>query len=114
MLEVSEPRVPCFKLGLRMGDRRFPKRFAAANRPGAYLRIIEEGEVGAGDEVRVLSRPAHDVSISLVSHAYLHDHGEAARLVEIPQLSDAWRGWAAGAADRAAEPQDLPRESPGA
>ena len=51
LLEVSEPRFPCFKLGLRMGDPRFVKRFAAARRTGAYLRIIEEGDVGAGDPI---------------------------------------------------------------
>ena len=48
ILEVSEPRLPCFKLGIRMEDRRFPKRFAAALRPGAYLRIVRQGELGAG------------------------------------------------------------------
>jgi MOSC domain-containing protein YiiM len=48
LLEVSEPRFPCFKLGLRMGDPRFVKRFAAARRTGTYLRIVEGGDVGAG------------------------------------------------------------------
>ncbi|MGI9556518.1 MAG: MOSC domain-containing protein, partial [Solirubrobacterales bacterium] len=53
LLEVSEPRLPCFKLGYRMGDPGFVKRFGNANRPGAYLRIIEAGELGAGDQVEV-------------------------------------------------------------
>ena len=48
LLEVTAPRVPCFKLGIKMGDGRFPIRFAAAGRPGAYLRIIEHGELGVG------------------------------------------------------------------
>ena len=48
LLEVSQPRDPCMKLGLRMGDARFPKRFLASGRPGFYLRVLEEGEVGAG------------------------------------------------------------------
>src|SRR4051812_7920688 len=47
-LEVAAPRVPCFKLGIRMGDPRFPLRFARAGRPGAYLRIVEHGDVAAG------------------------------------------------------------------
>jgi MOSC domain-containing protein YiiM len=63
LFEVSEPRFPCWKLGARMGDPRFPKRFAEAGRPGTYLRVIQEGDVGAGDEIRVVSRPDHDVSI---------------------------------------------------
>jgi MOSC domain-containing protein YiiM len=48
LLEVVQPRLPCFKLGLRMGDPAFVRRFAQASRPGAYLRIVEEGELGAG------------------------------------------------------------------
>jgi MOSC domain-containing protein YiiM len=51
VLEVRQPRTPCWKLGLRMGDDRFPARFLAAGRPGAYLRIAREGELGAGDEL---------------------------------------------------------------
>jgi MOSC domain-containing protein YiiM len=51
VLEVCQPRTPCWKLGLRMGDDRFPARFLAAGRPGAYLRIAREGELGAGDEL---------------------------------------------------------------
>ena len=51
VLEVSQPREPCFKLGIRMGDSDFVDRFADARRPGTYLRIIEPGLVTAGDEI---------------------------------------------------------------
>ena len=50
-LEVCQPRLPCSKLGLRFGDPLMLKRFAQANRPGAYLRILTEGELEAGDEL---------------------------------------------------------------
>ena len=49
LLEVAQPRLPCFKLGVRMGDPGFPKRFAATGRPGAYLRVIRQGDIGAAD-----------------------------------------------------------------
>src|SRR3954471_9195861 len=49
-LEVSQPRLPCAKLGLRFGDGTMVKRFAEAGRPGAYFRVVVEGEIGAGDE----------------------------------------------------------------
>ena len=52
-LEVTQPRFPCFKLGIRMGDAGFVQEFEQAARFGAYLRILEEGDVGAGDEVVV-------------------------------------------------------------
>lgn len=56
LLEVAGPRLPCWKLELKMGERGFIDRFTAAGRPGAYLRIVEEGDVGAGDDAVVVSR----------------------------------------------------------
>ena len=73
-LEVCQPRLPCFKLGLRFGDPRMLRRFTLAERPGAYLRIRGEGELGAGDAIEITDRPAHGVSIALVARAVLIDH----------------------------------------
>ena len=56
-LEVSQPRFPCFKLGIRMGDAAFVKEFERAERFGAYFRIVEDGDVGAGDVIE-LDTPA--------------------------------------------------------
>jgi MOSC domain-containing protein YiiM len=94
VLEVSEPRLPCWKLGKRMDDPRFVKRFARALRPGAYLRIVEPGEVGSGDAVEVVNRPDHGVTMELIARAYLHDHALAVRVLDARQLSDGWRRWA--------------------
>ena len=94
VLEVSEPRIPCWRLGVRMNDKMFPRRFNQALRPGAYLRIVVEGEVGAGDEIRVVERPAHDLTIREVFRIYLHDRDDAERLLAVPQLSESWKRWA--------------------
>lgn len=94
ILEVAQPRTPCFKLGIRMGDQRFPAEFAAAGRPGTYLRIIAEGSVQAGDPIRILSRPDHDVTIGLVSRAYHSDQSLAALLLDAPALPESWARWA--------------------
>lgn len=59
VLRVTEPRIPCYKLGVRMDDRRFSARFAAAARPGTYLAIEHAGDIGAGDVIRRVDRPAH-------------------------------------------------------
>jgi MOSC domain-containing protein YiiM len=93
VLEVRQPRLPCFKLGLRMGDPRFVKRFAAAGRPGAYFGIVQEGDVGAGDELELLERPDHGVTIGLIAHVYLHERRRARELLTAPALPAGWREW---------------------
>jgi MOSC domain-containing protein YiiM len=94
ILEVRQPRIPCYKLALRMDDPRFVKRFAAAGRPGAYFAIVQEGDVGAGDTMELLERPDHDVTIGLIAHVFLHDHERADELLAAPTLSLDWRAWA--------------------
>src|SRR5680860_670691 len=80
VLEVAQPRLPCYKLANRMGDRAFARRFKAAGRWGAYLRIVEEGTIGAGDPVAVLSRPDHRVTVNLIADVYHGDHARASEL----------------------------------
>jgi MOSC domain-containing protein YiiM len=94
VLQVTSPRVPCWKLGVRMGDPGFPRRFAAGGRPGAYLAIVEEGQVGAGDRIQVLHRPGHGVTVGLMAAAYHRDHRLAARILAAPELPAAWKHWA--------------------
>ncbi len=94
VLQATEPRVPCFKLNLRMGDSRFGKRFSAAGRPGAYFRIVEEGELGAGDAIEIVRRPDHDVTMSFMMHAALVDKSRLGELLAAaPELTDEWRDY---------------------
>jgi MOSC domain-containing protein YiiM len=95
VLEVSEPRVPCWRLGVRMNDKMFPRRFTVPLRPGAYLRLVEEGSIGAGDEVRVVEKPSHGLTIRDVFRIYTRDHDEVPRLLTVPQMSESWKRWAA-------------------
>jgi MOSC domain-containing protein YiiM len=94
VFEISEPRIPCWRLGVRMNDETFPRRFSKAMRPGSYLRIVAEGEVGAGDGISVVHRPDHGLTVRDVFRIYTRDRHEAARMLEVPQLSQGWRGWA--------------------
>jgi MOSC domain-containing protein YiiM len=98
LLEVVQPRLPCFKLGLRMGDPSFVRRFGQASRPGAYLRIVEEGELGAGDEVEVdlASLPDHGVTVRLISDAILLDQTLIPQVLDAPQLLPSLREWMTG------------------
>jgi MOSC domain-containing protein YiiM len=92
-LEVCQPRLPCFKLGLRFGDPRMVRRFAEAGRPGAYLRILTEGNIAAGDAVEVLERPSHGITVALVSRAILVDPSLLADAAMAPELPPDLSEW---------------------
>ena len=94
LLEVCAPRTPCYKLGIRMGDDSFPRLFAATGRPGAYLRILAEGTIAAGDALIVEHRPSHGVTVQAVADAYHRDHSRVAELLAAPELADNWQTWA--------------------
>ena len=63
LLQVSQPRSPCFKLALKMERPDFPKRFLLSGRTGFYLRVLEEGELGAGDPITLVSREEGALSV---------------------------------------------------
>ena len=86
LLEVAQPRLPCFKLGLRLGEPGFVRRFAGASRPGAYLRIVEEGHIEAGDEITVAHQPDHGVSMQMVFDAILLDRTLIPQALQAHQL----------------------------
>jgi MOSC domain-containing protein YiiM len=92
-LEVAQPRQPCFKLGIRLGEPGFVKRFAHASRPGAYLRIVQEGDIGAGDRIEVTTRPDHGITCRMVSDALLRDPDLLPVVVRAPELPPDLRSW---------------------
>ncbi|MEM9611233.1 MAG: MOSC domain-containing protein [Actinomycetota bacterium] len=100
LFEVSEPRVPCWKLNLRMGDDRFIQKFNAAGRPGTYLRIIEEGSLEAGDEIVVEHVPDHGLTVGDVARMYRERTG-VERILAVGEMSAAWKAWARSTLDRA-------------
>lgn len=94
LLQITLPRVPCYKLAMKMGDPRFIKRFARALRPGPYLSIVEEGVVEQGDSIEVVSRPSHDLSIAKMVRIYLFERECLSELL-VPELPFSWREWIA-------------------
>lgn len=94
LLEVSGPRIPCRNLAAHMGDAGFVRRFVEAGRPGAYFRILVEGELEAGDEIRVVERPDRSLSIREVYRIRTQDHDQAERLLGVPALAVDSRKWA--------------------
>jgi MOSC domain-containing protein YiiM len=92
--------MPCYKLGLRMNDPHFVRAFAQADRPGAYLSILREGDIGAGDAVEVVHRPDHEVTVALMHRALLQDHDLLPQLLTAPELMPQWRQFALSRSQR--------------
>lgn len=93
LLQVTQPRYPCFKLGIRMGDASFPRHFLASGRTGFYLRVLEEGELSAGDAVELVER-SEGLTVRELWQLVLIDTGnvEGARLaLQCPTLGPEWR-----------------------
>src|SRR5262245_14720855 len=93
LLQVTGPRTPCWKLGARMEDVEFPVYFAAAGRPGAYLRVLDEGDLEAGSEVTVRQKPSHGLTVGEVARIYHGDRARCEDLLRAPELGKEWRAW---------------------
>ena len=95
LVEVSQPRVPCFKLGIRMGIQGFEHVLLSSNRIGFYLRVLEEGEVGAGDTFEPVDTDPERMSVAEVNNLLYFDLGNlegARKALRIKALSPGWRG----------------------
>ena len=94
LVEVSQPRIPCYKLALKMDIDGFQNRFLESGRVGFYLRVLEEGDVGAGDDVVLVKRDSRAMTVREVSNLLYFDKEnlEAARqALYIPALSHGWK-----------------------
>jgi MOSC domain-containing protein YiiM len=100
VLEVAQPREPCFKLGIRMSDDAFPGAFASAGRPGAYLRIVTAGAVAAGDPIEVVPTERPAVRISSLTGDEI-DEAVLRQAADDPRVPEGWRRAAARALSRA-------------
>jgi len=101
-VQVTGPRIPCGVFAGWMDERHWVKRFAGARRPGAYLRVLREGVVGAGDPVEVLSRPGERVTIADSMTAYYGDAALMRRLLRVEGRGLSWDEIAAGVLGRTA------------
>jgi len=93
--EVTQPRVTCFRVGMRLGEPRIPALLVAHHRPGFYLRVIREGRVRAGDEIVRTRTGRHEMSVAAIDALLYLPGRDAAGLrkaVDIPALSPGWQG----------------------
>jgi ferredoxin-NADP reductase/MOSC domain-containing protein YiiM len=94
LFEVTQPRVTCYRVGIRMSEPRMPALLVAHHRPGFYFRVLQEGEVGAGDEiVKVAEGPERVTVADVDALLYLpgHSREQVERALRIPALSKGWQ-----------------------
>jgi MOSC domain-containing protein YiiM len=94
---VSQPRLPCYKLGVRFGSDDMVRRFLASGRTGFYFAVTREGEVGAGDEIKVVARDPSAVPVSEITRLYVakrygqDDITSLRRALGVAALPDSWK-----------------------
>jgi MOSC domain-containing protein YiiM len=91
---VTQPRMPCFKLGIRFDRPDMVKRFLKSGRSGFYLRVVQEGDVGVDDTVAFTARDERSVSVADIVTLYTAEDPSAdllRRAVELPALPESWR-----------------------
>jgi MOSC domain-containing protein YiiM len=94
---VTQPRLPCYKLNVRFDSGDMVKRFLASGRTGFYLEVMREGEVGAGDEFKVIGRDANAVAVSEITRLYVAkrysdaDAGAVRRALRVEELPESWK-----------------------
>jgi ferredoxin-NADP reductase/MOSC domain-containing protein YiiM len=93
--EVTQPRVTCFRVGMRLGEPDLPSLLVAHHRPGFYLRVLTEGDVRAGDEIVQIGDGPRRMTVAEIDALLYLPHRETAdlrRALEIPALSPGWQG----------------------
>jgi len=91
---VTQPRLPCFKLGIRFDRSELVKEFFRSRRTGFYVSVVREGYVGAGDPIEVTARQDHGVTVADIVELYAHGVENEAllrRAVEVTALPESWR-----------------------
>ena len=95
-LVATEPRLPCYKLGIKFGRSDIIKRFLQSRRTGFYFAVTREGEVRAGDQIEPLSRDHNEIPIAEITRLYAFDKKDVEglrRVVKVKALSESWRGY---------------------
>lgn len=95
-LMVTQPRMPCFKLGIRFGRSDMVKRFLASRRTGFYFRVLQEGEVGAGDTLELVSRDDNNITVADITQLYVREQDNPEllhRAAQLKALPESWRDY---------------------
>jgi len=94
LVMVTEPRLPCYKLGLKFGRSDIIRRFLASERTGFYFAVLQEGELGAGDQFEVMQKNEDGVRVSDITRLFVRDKHNVEllrRAIEVEALPESWR-----------------------
>jgi MOSC domain-containing protein YiiM len=94
LFEVTQPRMPCYKLGVKFGRDDIIKKFLESERSGIYFAVIEEGEIKAGDEIEFISHDENKVTVTDIARLYTIEKGNLdllRRAIKVPALPESWR-----------------------
>ncbi|MEH1765999.1 MOSC domain-containing protein [Nostoc sp.] len=92
-LMVTQPRLPCYKLGIRFGRSDMVKRFLASRRTGFYFRVLQEGEVEVGDTLELMSRDTNNITVADITQLYVREQNNPELLHRAAQLKALPKGW---------------------
>lgn len=95
-LVVTQPRLPCYKLGIRFGRSDMVKRFLASRRTGFYFRVLQEGEVGAGDTLESVSQDTNNITVADITQLYVREQNNPEllhRAAQLEALPETWRDY---------------------
>jgi len=93
---ATEPRMPCYKLGIKFGRADIIKRFLASRRTGFYFAVMREGLVGAGDTVELIRREQEEISVADITRLYAFDKDDVKslrRAIQVEALPESWKGY---------------------
>src|ERR1700757_952448 len=94
LFEVTQPRVTCYRVGIRMNEPRMPAMLTSSGRPGFYFRVLREGEVGAGDEIAKVGEAKERMTVAEINallYSSSHPRDKLERSLRIEALSPGWR-----------------------
>lgn len=92
-LIATQPRMPCYKLGIKFGRTDVIRKFLISRRPGIYFKVLSEGEVGAGDEIKLFSRNKTNVTINDIVRLYVQDKNDVETMKRAMSIESLPKGW---------------------
>jgi MOSC domain-containing protein YiiM len=90
---ATQPRMPCYKLGVKFGRMDIIRRFLASGRPGIYFKVLQEGEVEAGDSIELISKDENNITVKDIVRLYVRDNNDIESIQRVIRVKDLPTGW---------------------